>query len=331
MYRQFGLGSILEKVPSGEGYTNEAILYQDIINFCMKRDQEGKTDFKHRELANWLLENNLEYLDFYKGTRAKTKKSSRVEHILQRIKDRLRDLSRIDLIRISDTPQEKGEGTTELYQITPFVILLGTLLDSIKTIDKEFMKSSDKHLYELFIKQFAEYPNSLNQFRSRFYPKLMLADIFTDFIGDGLRQILLSEDPPQSIRELLQKWHLLSQFDESRRDKVELYLKLWFESLAELDEEARNLFLFNIKVEIENQILMQSNGPQTYEKARFYNRNDYQSIVLEGLCNKCFHVQPRTIEMKGYLRLYIGAVPGQTLVLHQCVNCDEGIVVLTNI
>jgi hypothetical protein len=221
MYRQFGLGSILEKVPSGEGYTNEAILYQDIINFCMKRDQEGKTDFKHRELANWLLENNLEYLDFYKGTRAKTKKSSRVEHILQRIKDRLRDLSRIDLIRISDTPQEKGEGTTELYQITPFVILLGTLLDSIKTIDKEFMRSSDKHLYELFIKQFAEYPNSLNQFRSRFYPKLMLADIFTDFIGDGLRQILLSEDPPQSIRELLQKWHLLSQFDESRNGLAE--------------------------------------------------------------------------------------------------------------
>ena len=24
MYRQFGLGSILEKVPSGEGYTSEA-------------------------------------------------------------------------------------------------------------------------------------------------------------------------------------------------------------------------------------------------------------------------------------------------------------------
>ena len=87
MYRQFGLGSILEKVPSGEGYTSEAVLYQDIINFCMKQDQEGKTNFKHRELANWLLKNNLEYLDFYKGDRAKTKKSSRVEHILPRIKD----------------------------------------------------------------------------------------------------------------------------------------------------------------------------------------------------------------------------------------------------
>ena len=256
MYRQFGLGSILEKVPSGEGYTSEAVLYQDIINFCMKQDQEGKTNFKHRELANWLLKNNLEYLDFYKGDRAKTKKSSRVEHILPRIKDRLRDLSRIDLIRINDTPQEKGEGITNLYQITPFIILLGTLIDSIKTVDKEFMKSSDKHLYELFIKQFAEYPSSLNQFRSRFYPKLLSVDLFTDFIASRLRQILLSDDPPQSIHELLQRWHLLSQFDESMHDKVELYLKLWFESLAELDEETRNLFLFNIKTEIENQIIM---------------------------------------------------------------------------
>ena len=181
------------------------------------------------------------------------------------------------------------------------------------------------------MKQFAAYPNSLNQFRSRFYPILMSADLFTDFIANGLRQILLSDDPPQSIHELLRRWHLLSQFDESMRNKIELYLKLWFESLAELDEETRSLFLFNIKTEIENQILMQSDGPQTYEKARFNNRNDYQSIVLEGLCNKCFHVQPRAIVTEGYLRLYIGAVPGQTIVLSKCVHCKEGTVVLTNI
>ena len=331
MYRQFGLGSILEKVPSDKGYTNEAVLYQDIINFCMKQDQKGKTNFKHRELANWLLENNLEYLDFYKGTRAKTKKSSRAEHILPRIKDRLADLSRMNLIKISETPQEKGMGATNLYQNTPFMILLGTLIDSIRIIEEEFRKSSDKHLYELFMKQFSAYAVSLNQFRSRFYPKLMSADLFTDFIASRLRQILLSDDPPQSIHELLQRWHLLSQFGESMHDKVELYLKLWFESLAELDEETRNLFLFNIKTEIENQILMQSDGPQTYEKARFDNRNDYQSIVLEGLCNKCFYVQPRTLEMEGYLKLYIGAVPGQTVVLSKCANCNEGIVILTNI
>lgn len=130
------------------------------------------------------------------------------------------------LIRISETPQAKGRGSTNLYQITPFAILLGTLIDSTRAIDEEAQKSLDKRLYELFMKQFAAYPNSLNQFRSRFYPRLMSADLFTDFIANGLRQILLSDDPPQSIHELLQRWHLLSQFDESIHDKVELYLKL---------------------------------------------------------------------------------------------------------
>ena len=38
-----------------------------------------------------------------------------------------------------------------------------------------------------------------------------------------------------------------------------------------------------------------------------------------------------SIEMEGYLRLYMGAVPGQTIVLSNCVNCKEGIVILTNI
>lgn len=330
MYRHLGLGSILEKIPYKENYTNEAMLYQDILNFIMKLDQEGRRHFKHRELANWLLDNNREFLDFYKGMKAHTKRSSRVQNILPRIKNRLVDLSKMYLIRISETPQEKGSGTTNLYQITPFAILLGTLIDSTRAIDKESGKSLDKRLYELFIKQFAEYPNSLNQFRSRFYPKLMSAGLFTDFIARGLRKILLSDDPPQSIHELLQRWHLLSQFDESMHDKVELYSRLWFESLAELDEEIRNLFLFNIKTEIENQIMMQSDGPQTYEKARFYNRDDYQSIVLEGLCNMCFHVQPRVIGMEGYLRLYIGGIAGQTIVLSKCVNCKEGTVILTN-
>ena len=101
-------------------------------------------------------------------------------------------------------------------------------------------------------------------------------------------------------------------------------------ALAELDEETRNLFLFNIKTEIENQILMESDGPQTYEKARFDNRNNYQSIVLEGLCNKCFYVQSRTITMNSYIRLYISAIPGQLPQLPQCVNCNEGIVILTH-
>lgn len=89
----------------------------------------------------------------------------------------------------------------------------------------------------------------------------MSTDLLTDFIASGLRKILLSDDPPQSIHDLLQRWYLLSQFDESMHDKVELYLKLWFESLTEVDEETRNLFLINIKTEIENQIMMRSLGP----------------------------------------------------------------------
>jgi hypothetical protein len=331
MYKRLNLGSFLEKTPDGKNYTPEARLYQDILDFCVKQDQQGQRHFKHRKIAKWLLDNNQEFLDYYKGMKAHTKMSSKILNTQERVKNKLNDLSKMHLIRISETPQEKGSGTTDLYQITPFAILLGTLIDSIKAIDEKSKKSLDKRLYELFMKQFAAYPNSLNQFRSRFYPNLMSADLFTDFIASGLRQILLSDDPPQGIHELLQRWHLLSQFDKSKHDEIQLYLKLWFESLAELDQEIRNRFLFNIKVEIENQIMMHSDGPKTYEKARFDNRNNYQKIVLEGLCNKCFHVQPRTLEIEGYLRLYIGAVPEQTLVLSQCVNCDEGMVILANI
>jgi hypothetical protein len=330
MYEGVSLGSILEKKKDTQDYTNDARLYQDILNFCLSQDRNGMQNFKHTEIAKWLLNNNQEFLDFYSGTKAHTKMSSRIENTQQRIKNKLVDLSKMDLIRIGETEQQKGSGTTNLYKITPFAILFGTIMDSIRAADEESKKSADKRLYELFIKQFTRYLNSLNQFRSKLYAKLMSADLFTDFIANGLRKILLSADPPRSMHDLLQRLILISQFDEKLQDRVELYLKLWFESLAELDHETKNLFLFNIKVEIENQIMTRSDGPKTYEKMRFYNRDDYQSIVLEGICNNCFHVQPRVIDIESYLKLYMGSA-GKPLTLFKCVNCTEGIVILTNI
>ena len=138
MHGAISLGSILEK--NAEGYTNDARLYQDILRFCLQLDLEDKRNFKHREVANWLLENNQEFLDFYRGTKAKTKMASRIENTQQRVKSKLVNLTKMDLIRIAETEQQKGSGTTNLYKITPFAILLGTLIDGIKAVNEESKK-----------------------------------------------------------------------------------------------------------------------------------------------------------------------------------------------
>jgi hypothetical protein len=158
---------------------------------------------------------------------------------------------------------------------------LGVLVESILASDENTKKSADKHLYQLFDKEFSRYKTSLSNFKLILYAKLMSADLFTIFVGDPLRKILLSEMPPLTMKELLLKQHMIV-LDTGMKDKADQYLKLWFESIMELDLETRSLFLYNIKNETENELMIRSLGPQSYEKMRFSNREDYNSIVVEG-------------------------------------------------
>lgn len=328
MQKYIQLGSIFEKTD-GQNYTNDARLFQDILIFCIKREQEGKKYFKHRKVAKWLLDYNQEFLDSYKGIKAKTTRSNRIANTQERVKSRLDDLAKLDLIRISETAQEKGSGRTNLYEITTYAILLGLLIESILASDDSIIRSADQRLYQLFNEEFSKYRTSLSQFKLKLYSKLMSEDLFTIFVGDVLRAICLSDTPPPTMRELLLGKHVMIS-DTKIKEKADQYLKLWFESLMELDSETRNLFLYNIKSETENELMIRSLGPQTYEKERFDNKEDYNSIVVEGVCNNCFHVQPRTLGIEGYLKLTLIRSDHQYF-LSRCNHCDNnGAVMLVN-
>ena len=330
MYETISLGSIFEKKDE-QNYTDKAKLYQDILNFCIEQDQKGIQQFKHREIASWLLENNKELLDLYSGSRAHTKKSVKIENTQERIKKRLDAFVRLDLLRVSETAQQKGVGTTNLYEITVYAILLGTLIKGIKSSDEQSKKSADNRLYRLYEQEFSRYKTSLSQFKLKLYSKLVGAeDLFTIFVGDVMRKALLSDTPPSTMKELLLKQHMIV-LDPKMKDKADQYVKLWFDSLNELDPETKSLFLFNIKTERESEIMFWSSGPQSYETMRFRYREDYNSIVVEGLCNKCFYVQPRALDIESYLLLSLVRTD-QSYVLSRCSHCnDEGMVVLVNL
>jgi hypothetical protein len=321
------LGSIFEKIDA-RNYTNDARLFQDILIFCIEQEQEGKKFFKHREVADWLLDNNQEFRNLYVGIKAKTTRSNRISNTQDRVKNRLDDLAKLDLLRISETVQEKGSGTTNLYEITTFTILLGVLIESILASDEKVVKSADQRLYQLFNKEFSKYRTSLSQFKLILYSKLMMENLFTIFVGDVLRATCLSDTPPRSMKELLLEKHIIT-VDTKINEKSDQYLKLWFESLTELDSETRNLFLYNIKSETENELMIRSLGPQTYEKKRFSNKEDYNSIVVEGVCNNCFYVQPRTLEIERYLKLTL--IRSDHQFLFSCNHCSNGTVKLVNL
>jgi hypothetical protein len=323
------LGSIFEKRDE-QNYTNEAKLLQDILIFCINLEREGKKYFKHREIANWLLDHNQELRDFYNGTKAKTNRSNRISNTQDRTKNRLDALVKLDLIRVSETAQQKGRGITKLYEVTTYAILLGVLIESILASNEKARKSADQRLYQLFMNEFSRYKTSLSQFKLILYSKLMSEDLFTIFVGNPLRESCLSDSPPQTMKELLLKRNIII-LDPQIKDKANQYLALWFESLRDLDKETKRLFLYNIKSETENEIMIQSRGPQSFEKKRFDYRSDYSSIVVEGLCNNCSYVQPRALDIEKYLKITLIRYD-RRYALSRCNHCnDKGEVVLTNL
>ena len=101
MNQMRSIDTIFEK-GVGRDYTDDALLYQDILKYC----QIKKTDsVKIYELSNWLLRNNTELLSYYDSTSTKrnTPYHARIHAHRTRIKNKVIDLISLRLIELSGT------------------------------------------------------------------------------------------------------------------------------------------------------------------------------------------------------------------------------------
>src|SRR5438046_236990 len=90
-----GVNFIFQKDKNGS-YTKLALLYQDILGYSIIKIKSNSPDsrsFTHRELAKWLLENNNEYINYYKDPSTKYYTlNNKIENTQQSMKDKLNDL-----------------------------------------------------------------------------------------------------------------------------------------------------------------------------------------------------------------------------------------------
>jgi hypothetical protein len=101
----------------GSGPTNNALLYQDILKFGSV--DGGRNGFRFTELANWLMENNLEFYNYYTDSLGKVSKSNRVAQRRQRIQGCLDNLVNLRLLYIKDEVEAlRNKGKTNLYDFT---------------------------------------------------------------------------------------------------------------------------------------------------------------------------------------------------------------------
>ncbi|MGD9674013.1 MAG: hypothetical protein AB7U98_11110 [Candidatus Nitrosocosmicus sp.] len=141
-------------------------LYRDILRFIICQDSVKSPDiseidgiklretFKSRVLCNWLLDNNVDLIDDFRGS--PIAKTYRAHTIDARISNRIQKLIDLGLIEMDDEAidSERGNSKTHQYVVTRSGILISSLLNLQK-----YEKDSDEYVKNLqfVLNRFLEY------------------------------------------------------------------------------------------------------------------------------------------------------------------------------
>ena len=316
MKRRIGIDSIFDKDKKGH-YTRKALLYQNILQYAVRDDgaSVSGSPFRHWNLSEWLMSKNNEFVNYYKDPSTKTITiSNRIDNTQTRTKDKLDDLINLDLIEISGyTKQEKGTGQVRLYNYTNNGYLLAWIIESF---DEKKELITNTKIYDVLnsIFNIGESSASPDIFFYSFFKKCYEQKAFGDIVG-LFREILSSDKILSDTRDLLQ--HLV-RLEFKDKDKAVFFLNLWNETLEELDMEVKNLFMYQLKLEIERRMEVQVVGTKFYEETRYSHRARSDLVTLECLCTKCNLFVPAGIRLVQYRKAHAYGMP----ITAKCPYCQ---------
>jgi hypothetical protein len=302
-----GIDSIFEKDARGEYYNKKARLYQDMLIFGSKLNENEP--FKLWDLAKFLLENNEELRDRYKGEKMKNK--NKIENIQRRIKRNVESLVNLRLmIQTGLVKEERGTDFVPTFSYTRVGYVFSRIIQCVG-LGKE---NAEEELYTLFSKRLykvEEDSPSLLIFASKFIKKIYEKGLFGAYIST-FQKVLDSEEVAdiESFANLIQK--LLSPWYQTK-----LFVSTWVETINELEPLVRKLYMYDQKLVID--IKMGSKAlSKEYEKLRLELRGETERIVLEGVCNACKQRSVFPMEIIEYtLRL------ANADLIHPSVKCSK--------
>ena len=287
------LHSIFEKERGS--YTKRALFYQDILLYS--RDVK-ESSFKDRQLTHWLLKHNLELRDYYSmAPHNHTPPSTQADNRVETVKERVRDLINLGLMRETGTAPDERGGTrqVQLYGYAGDGLLLTCLIESFDQNKREqaYNEAYDVLQSILSIEPCASY----EIFYSALYKEYKDKGVFGEFIMDPLRESL---ETYLEIKTLTGLYSSSAFFLTKDMNKRNLYLDIWDEAFNEMTEKVQELLLFNMKIGIEEQMMYSAMVPQTYEEYRLKMIQYPTLLTIEGYCKNCNLGYPFAISVLDY-------------------------------
>jgi hypothetical protein len=295
-------------------------LSQDNLKYCIngKYKEDDIESFRLWNLAKWLLEVNLEFINHFKelSTRNYTT-SNKIEHILRRIKHNVEKLVDVGLIMQVRTEKEtKGTGTVPIFQFTTLGWVMAWVVESMNPYRREHALNQ---IYEIFQNHYKkEPPSSIDIFCSIYYRKCKERGIFGDLIEHykkvvGVPLPMLGRHGFSYQLMLIPKYNIDSNID---------FQSLWNDSLAELEPKTRELIFHHMKLEIERKAEAECHAFSVFEKQRFETKNRQDWVSVEGHCVNCGRYTQCSFWLDKYMDMVYEAYPNGVIVI-TCPVCKK--------
>lgn len=314
--------------PEDDNPSEDGILFQDFFRFAI--EEKGLEPFKFTELANWLLDHNVNLRNEFAGSHMP--KTYRVHSKSSFIKTRLNEMMREGYIEeIGKTKAEKNNQSTPLYRFTLNSLkTLSFLYDDINEQKYNTIRSKHRDIFYRLAKSELDSHYSIeNKFCSNLIEKLYQQVGFEDFItiSDKFIPFLTDFRLRLNVFSLFFPWLGAEYVGLGYRDAevVTLVTKpqissLVLETLNQLDPESREVLLFELKFGIEDSYYWECSTPE-FERLRIKNISNKNKITIQTKCSKCQSCSPVTVNLNDLLQRHSGLIDES----HEfpCPKCDS--------
>lgn len=317
------IGLIFDKDKKGN-YTFKALLYQDIVRYCLVLLERGQDSVRIWDLTSWLLNNNKEFANSKSDLSERNQsRSNRIEDRMDRVKRSVVSLCWLQVMdEFPSVKQSKGEGPVKIYGYTFSGFLLSWIMRSTDPAERQHCENQIYDLWQLKL----EHNSPVDKFTSNIFKKYKENGVFGIFVVDRIREFLYSGSHIETMKDVVESISVVHTKDMKT---AELFIELWQETWDELDHESRQKLLHHFKSAIELNMSSRAYSPEDYEEHRFALRNNLEVLALEAFCRHCGTYNYAVVPLVPYLRRK--KIPRSGPKIVKCAECNEQSVEIPNL
>jgi hypothetical protein len=314
----FYINKIFE-TNSGGHYTDRALLYQNILEFSKitekklddrvveKSAADGKKikfreqhvelqidpdSFRLRELENWLMENNKQFINYYTDSKSHTPPNVRAANNDQVIRKCVNHLESSQLLQnIEMVKSAKNLLPTPKYKITHHGVIILYLIKYGSADQKDKLKI--RHIIiEIIKRHLSNYNSYFCDFLSLVYAKSMQKGFGNSIIDLFFRVVHTDNHNARTLVDVLNIILYAHLLDKQTRDH---FVNIWIEVINGLEENIKKVIMYHCKADIEGKIHL-FQPPKDWEEMWIKNIQDYSKFVLYGICSSCSQKYPVLVD-----------------------------------